>query len=519
LGAGAEAALRKFVLLCAAILLALTALLRAGTPERAGLPPWLFRGSLVTLAVELPLILFTAFVEHVARRTLASSSVSDAVFSPTGGIATLAVKTRSTASLLRRAAERGVYLVAGIVVVAMVIVAIQGEASPKQLPQVSAKPVRDSADKQDPVPSPKQVGAPLEPKIASPARSPLIAVSSGFDHTCAIARGGAAYCWGFGYTGQLGNGIKTNSVTAVAVSGGLRFAHLESGDRSTCGVSTDGAAYCWGQEPDYDIRGSDYIASATPRRVADGVTFHALTVGANHSCGLTAAGAAICWGRNGAGQLGDGAQMNSIVPVAVSGGLRFVSLSAGNGYTCGVTTANEGYCWGADGFGQLGSGTVGQFMATPVLVAGDLRFAAISVGSYHTCGVTTRGAAYCWGADSLGELGSGAVSVPMGAPVPVAGGLTFASLALGTRHTCGLTRQGTTYCWGVNAGGQLGDGTTTTRLQPVPVAGGLTFASLTARGGLTCGVTTGGESYCWGMPVMGAVNERTSTPMRVGKLP
>jgi alpha-tubulin suppressor-like RCC1 family protein len=38
-------------------------------------------------------------------------------------------------------------------------------------------------------------------------------------------------------------------------------------------------------------------------------------------------------------------------------------------------------------------------------------------------------------------------------------------------HTCGITTGNKIYCWGDNAFGQLGDGTTTRRLSPVKVAG------------------------------------------------
>jgi alpha-tubulin suppressor-like RCC1 family protein len=37
-------------------------------------------------------------------------------------------------------------------------------------------------------------------------------------------------------------------------------------------------------------------------------------------------------------------------------------------------------------------------------------------------------------------------------------------------HTCGVTTNGAVYCWGGNQYGELGDGSTTTRLVPTPVA-------------------------------------------------
>jgi alpha-tubulin suppressor-like RCC1 family protein len=50
--------------------------------------------------------------------------------------------------------------------------------------------------------------------------------------------------------------------------------------------------------------------------------------------------------------------------------------------------------------------------------------------------------------------------------------VSFAAVSGGTWHSCGLAVGGAAYCWGNNPDGELGDGTTTNRLTPVPVAGG-----------------------------------------------
>ena len=185
--------------------------------------------------------------------------------------------------------------------------------------------------------------------------------------------------------------------------------------------------------------------------------------------------------------------------MAVSAGLTFASVSAGHFHNCGVTTGAAAYCWGFGRAGRLGNGlTVDQ--ATPVAVSGGLTFASVSAGSNHTCGVTTGGSAYCWGWGGAGEggkLGAGAIERQL-TPVAVLGGLTFAAVSTGFRHTCGVTTSGAAYCWGGSDSGKLGDGSGENSTTPVAVSGGLTFAAVIAYFGHTCGVTTSGAAYCWG---------------------
>jgi len=110
------------------------------------------------------------------------------------------------------------------------------------------------------------------------------------------------------------------------------------------------------------------------------------------------------------------------------------------------------------------------YRLTPTSVVGGLTFTSLALGAQHTCGLTSGGTAYCWGANEEGQLGDGTFAPRRLTPTPVAGGLTFTSLALGEVHTCGLTSGGAAYCWGWNGGGQLGDGTTSPRSTPTPVA-------------------------------------------------
>jgi alpha-tubulin suppressor-like RCC1 family protein len=194
----------------------------------------------------------------------------------------------------------------------------------------------------------------------------------------------------------------------------------------------------------------------------------------------------------------------------VSGELAFTALTTGVAHTCALTRDGAAYCWGNNSKGQLGTGDTTS-MAEPTVVYGDLQFAQLAAGFFHTCGVTTAGVAYCWGWNAEGQLGDGSTS-DASTRVAVSDGHTFASLAAGRLHTCGLTPTGVAHCWGYGVTGALGDGTTKSRRKnPVAVAGELTFQSLSAGAYFTCGLTTDGWVYCWGLTQHGQLGNDLTT--------
>jgi alpha-tubulin suppressor-like RCC1 family protein len=195
---------------------------------------------------------------------------------------------------------------------------------------------------------------------------------------------------------------------------------------------------------------------------------------------------------------------NAVVDVFILPDL--VSVTAGASHTCGLTSDGAAWCWGSDEFGQVGSDVIAAISLVPTAVETGLRFAAISAGGGHTCAVTGSGELWCWGRNDFGQVGDGS-QVNRSLPVLIPSSSDFAAVTAGQDHTCARTAQGTGYCWGRNDNGQLGEGTQTDRPQPVPVSGGLAFGSLSAGVTHTCGTTTSEYHYCWGSNGSGQLSD------------
>ncbi len=200
---------------------------------------------------------------------------------------------------------------------------------------------------------------------------------------------------------------------------------------------------------------------------------------------------------------GGKSQPLTVTVTAASGGAQavFLSMAAGGHHTCAITPANNAMCWGSNMFGQVGVGSNVLQYNTPQAVAPGQTLVTITTGMYHTCALNGAGAAWCWGSNSWGQIGDGTTTNRL-LPVPVPGGITFASISAGgnsaVSHTCGLTPAGAAYCWGRNLYGEIGDGTTTDRLIPTAVQGNLAFTTISAGAAHTCAVTATRKVYCWG---------------------
>jgi uncharacterized repeat protein (TIGR01451 family) len=260
-----------------------------------------------------------------------------------------------------------------------------------------------------------------------------------------------------------------------------------------------------------------------------------ISSGLRHACAVTSTGGVACWGDNRTGQLGDNTTTSrtlaAIVPALASG---VAAVSAGGAYepssinhrshTCALTNAGGVKCWGANDSGQLGDGSTIQRLTPGDVFGLTSGVVAISAGGRHTCALTSTGGVKCWGSNGAGELGDG-TTTQRPTPVDVSGlSSGVVQISATDQHTCAVTSGGAAFCWGDNASGQLGDGTTTSRSTPVAVSSlssgvatistgrgaGATADTPTPRGS-TCAVMTWGGAKCWGENASSQLGDGSST--------
>ena len=280
-----------------------------------------------------------------------------------------------------------------------------------------------------------------------------------------------------------------------------------------------------------------------------------LAAGNDHSCALpTGSNTPQCWGRNLYGQLGNGTNNGSDTPVPVSGITTASGVDAGGiltggvelAHSCARLTDDSVRCWGAGDFGQLGNDSTSA-SNVPVTVLSDdnndhlntpppdptppvalSEATSVSTGGLHSCALLSTGRVRCWGSNANGQLGDGtntdrhfAVTVDKDPDEPEADEsdqhfdpLTgVIQVAAGGRHTCALKSDNTVWCWGRNASGQLGDGTTTARNVPVKAltSASVTIVDITAGDDHTCARVINGDgntiALCWGSDASGQLGD------------
>ncbi|MCL1989062.1 MAG: stalk domain-containing protein [Firmicutes bacterium] len=350
----------------------------------------------------------------------------------------------------------------------------------------------------------------------------IIDISIGQFYGIALKSDGTVWSWGRGTgdgTGQVYTSAHTrqiqgiNNIVAIFSRGFTSFA-----------LDNNGNVWAWGSNS-YGILGeSDSIVSVrnTPAQIQGINNVVDISIGSNYVVALKNDGTVWSWGYNSSGQLGNGTTTNTHIPVQVYGLQNIVSVNVYNSGAVALKNDGTVWSWGA-GSGQLGNGTT-TGSSIPVQAEGIRNAVHIWTANSTTFALLEDSTVWAWGLNSVGQTGSGSQEYIITLPTQVqnidnilhisgsAGSAIFAldnngvvwtwggNLLVNTTinrtpikiqntdnfidiyasnngysydgdHVAGIRDDGTVWAWGSNRWGNLGDGTTTNRLNPVQVVG------------------------------------------------
>jgi len=325
----------------------------------------------------------------------------------------------------------------------------------------------------------------------------FVDLAVGFRHGCALREDGAVYCWGDNAFGQIGDGSREDRLTPVrATAAPADIDSIESNYELVCAIREDRTISCWGSSS-AELAAADTVADASE-----------IAVGGHHVCVRYPGGQVACWGRNAEGQLGDGTTTTRTALTDVMGLSDATAISAGNWHSCAIRNSGEIVCWGTNSSGQLGDGSgMNQLAPSPVATTGAGRL--VSAGLSHSCAIMEgMGEIRCWGHNAYGQLGDG-TTAPRPTPVTAMGIEAISIAAWGDWHVCAVRVGGQVACWGANSQGQLG--TTMASITPSDID--ITVPAVHVESGRmhSCMLAEDGSVFCWGRNDSGQIGDGTIT--------
>lgn len=317
----------------------------------------------------------------------------------------------------------------------------------------------------------------------------VVQVASSNSDGYALTAAGTVYAWGGGGLGELGNDSRSRyETTAVRVRfpARVRIATLPNPMPYNGALAIDSRGHVWGWGLN---RSSDLCLPSrielVPRRIP--LTDVTLGTGARTHSLFDSHGALYACGSGAAGELGDGSMRTRRDPVRVRGlprRSRIIALTS-SWEGSGALLANGAYYdWGYNASGQLGDDTtVNSDLPVRVQLPGAVRHVfqgGSRAGNGQTVAILEDGSVWSWGDGSWGQLGDGGtINSPVPVRVELPGRVSFRQVNSGGYASYAIDNLGRLWVWGANNLGQLGTGSTAL-VEPQPVDAGLHFKQVSS---------------------------------------
>lgn len=309
-----------------------------------------------------------------------------------------------------------------------------------------------------------------------------IQVAAGFYHACALERGGTVKCWGRDMDGVLGTADDSEPSfdrgTAGADAWVAQAIDFRSGKFDTkafwkatkpldqqlarCVDALGADEQRRTIEFEIEVDGKGLVTDVRPLRSQLGA--HATE--ALHRC------AAAAWFADAPAlrpESGKPATIAAMLFVQTQDGAlrtarpvldQAVALASNGYFTCAVLADTTLQCWGyTHGFDGPGiHGNRLQSPGRPAGIDGVRGLETVSIGWRHICGRRKDGTHLCFGANADGAFGPGIETSAKFVVRDVDQKRDYVEISAGPTMSCGLRKDGTAWCWGINDGGRLGTG-------------------------------------------------------------
>ena len=311
-------------------------------------------------------------------------------------------------------------------------------------------------------------------------------VSCAVYHVAAIKTDGTLWTWGRNTSGALGDATSvTFRSTPRQISAGANgitgWKQVSAGFDCTAAIRDDGTLWTWGLNSNGQLGDNSLSNRNTPRQISAGATrittWKQVCAGNDGMAAIGIDGTLWTWGRNQNGQLGDNTNIGKSVPIQIgiadAGGLTgWKKVETRGFYMAALRDNGTLWLWGLNSAGQIGDNTNGGGTATNSRSTPRQEFTlstnwkTFSCGTTHTSAIKTNGTLWMWGSNTAGKLGDNTLVDRSTPRQEFTASTNWKDVSVNGDVTAATKTNGTLWAWGINAFGQLGDGTLTTRSTP-----------------------------------------------------
>jgi alpha-tubulin suppressor-like RCC1 family protein len=334
------------------------------------------------------------------------------------------------------------------------------------------------------------------------------------------------YTWGSNTYGQIGDSSTTNRTSPVLIGTGTNWTYIACGELHSVAVKSDGTLWAWGYNLYSRLGDSTTTNRTTPVKIGTATNWVKVNSESAYSIAINSEGKLLAWGLNTYGQLGDGSTTNRTTPKQIGIGTNWSQVDCGENHTVAIKSDGTLWVWGRNNFGQLGDSTTTD-KTSPIQIGTGTNWSQIVCSGYdsyynnggYTIAVKSDGTLWAWGSNGNGQLGDGSTITRI-SPVKIGTATNWSKVATNDFHSAAIKTDGSLWAWGTNYNGQLGDGTTTGRTAPVKIGSDTNWSKVYCGSEHTVAVKKDGTLWSWGLNSSGQLGDGSTqssySPVLIG---